>query len=358
MFPVIGATAHQLKTKNQKLETPKEERMKYRTLGDLHVSTVGFGLWTVSTTWWGIDDDTVGLDLLRRAYDLGINFYDTADTYGQGKGETILAQALGHVRDSIVISTKFGYDFYNNPPRKGQRELPQDFSPQFIRFACEQSLNRLQTDYIDLWQLHNPRMTAIESDELFATLEDLKSEGKIRHYGVALGPAIGWEEEGVAAMRNRDIGVLQMIYNMFEQDPGRRFIEVAEQEDVGILVRVPHSSGLLEGNYTEDTKFAPTDHRSHRPREWLIDGLKKLDAVKFLTEGTGRTIGQAAIQFILASRPILSVLPNVYNAEQLEEFAAAPDTPEMTPEEISRIAQLYQRNFGVQPSPAAAGGSR
>src|SRR3990172_10480840 len=134
--------------------------MKYRTVEntDLQVSAVGFGLWTVSTTWWGIEDDAVGLGLLRQAYDLGVTLYDTADTYGQGKGETMLAEALGHVRDRIVIASKFGYDFYNNPPREGQRELPQDFSPRFVRFALEQSLKRLNTDYIDLYQAHNMKM--------------------------------------------------------------------------------------------------------------------------------------------------------------------------------------------------------
>ncbi|MCH8814332.1 MAG: aldo/keto reductase [Chloroflexi bacterium] len=331
--------------------------MKYRNIGggDLAVSTVGFGLWTVSTTWWGITDDQVGVDLLRRAYDLGITFYDTADTYGNGKGETMLAEALGDVRDKIVIGTKFGYDFYNHgDKRDGHQELPHDFSPKFVRYAVEQSLQRLRTDHIDIYQLHNPRMTAIQSDELFATLEDLKSEGKIRHYGPALGPAIGWEEEGLAAIRDRDIDVIQIIHNMFEQDPGRSLIGAAEEKDVSVFTRVPHSSGLLEGKYTKDTTFDASDHRSHRSKEWLVEGLKKLEQVAFLAGDTGRTIGQAAIQFILASPGCASVLPNIYNADQLEEFAAGADVPPMSQDELSRIAKLYERNFGVE-STAAAG---
>lgn len=328
--------------------------MKYRVIpgSGVKASAVGFGLWTVGTNWWGIEDEDYGLGLLRRAFDLGITFFDTADTYGQGKGETMLAEALGHVRDRIVIATKFGYDFYNNPDRRGQRELPQDFSPKFVRFAAEQSLKRLRTGYIDLYQLHNPRMSAIESDELFATLEDLKREGKIRHYGVALGPAIGWEAEGVAALRNRDISTLQIIYNILEQDPGRRHIQVAEEENAGVLVRVPHSSGLLEGKYTPETTFPPGDHRNHRPREWLTGGLKKVEKLAFLTGATGRTIGQAAIQFALASPNAVSVLPNVYNEDQLEEFAAAADTPPLTAGELSKIEELYERGF-ERPSPPA-----
>lgn len=343
--------------------------MKYRSVGDtgIELSAVGFGLWTVSTTWWGIENEDHGLALLRQAYDRGVTFFDTADTYGRGKGETMLAEALGQVREKIVIATKFGYDFYNNPPRQGQRELPQDYSPKYVRFALEQSLKRLRTDHIDIYQLHNPRLTTIQSDELFATLEDCQREGKIREYGAALGPAIGWEPEGLAVMRNREIGTLQIIYNMLEQDPGRRFIATAESESVGVLVRVPHSSGLLEGKFTAETTFPPSDHRSHRPREWLTGGLKKLERLTFLTDGTGRTLGQAAIQFILSSPSVSSVLPNIYDAEQLEEFAAASDTPELSSEELARIAGLYERNFhldredsqlsGVSGQQSAAGGS-
>ena len=325
--------------------------MKYRKLGntDLQISAVGFGLWTVSTSWWGAEDDRRGIDLLRRAYERGVTFFDTADTYGNGKGETMLAEALGHVRDRIVIATKFGYDFYSNAgERKGQRELPQDFSPAFVRRACEESLRRLNTDHIDLYQLHNPRLWAIESDELFDTLEGLKSEGKIRHYGAALGPAIGWEEEGVAAMRGRSLDSLQIIHNMLEQDPGRRLLAVAAEEDVGVLVRVPHSSGLLEGKFTEDTTFPPGDHRSHRPREWLIDGLKKLEQLGFLHEGRGRTMGQASLQWLLATPAIASTLPNIYDTEQLEEFAAASDTPPLSEGELAHIADLYEHNFGLE----------
>jgi len=329
--------------------------MKYRTLANtgIDVSAVGFGLWTVSTGWWGIDDDEHARRLLRQAYDSGVTFFDTADTYGQGRGETLLAEALGDVRDRIVIATKFGYDFYNHTnERDGHKELPQDFSPKHVRFALEQSLARLGTDYIDIYQVHNPRMWAVRSDELFATLEELKSEGKIRCYGAALGPAIGWEAEGLALVRERNIATLQIIHNMLEQDPGRSLIAAAEERGVGVLVRVPHSSGLLEGKYTSETTFPPSDHRSHRPREWLIDGLKKLEQLEFLTAGTGRTIGQGAIQWLLASPVIASVLPNVYDAEQLAEFVAAPDTAPLTTDELSRIAGLYEANFGLAAEPA------
>ena len=330
--------------------------MNYRKLGstDLHLSAVGFGVWTVSTSWWGITDDQQGIDLLRRAYELGITFFDTADTYGNGKGETILAEALGHVRDKIVIGTKFGYDFYNyGRERTGHKELPQDFSPAFVRRALEESLRRLGTDYIDIYQLHNPRVPTVQNDELFDTLEELKRQGKVRHYAAALGPDIGWEEEGMAAMRRRRVPSLQIIYSILEQDPARAFFPVANECDTGLLARVPHASGMLDGTYKPGMVFEASDHRSHRKQEWLETSLRKVSQLEFLYgAGTGRTIGQAAIQFVLAQPTVTSVLPNILNESQLREFVAAPDTPPLTEDELSRIADLYDRDFYLEEAAA------
>src|ERR671938_2151979 len=266
--------------------------MKYRSLGgtEIRVSEVGFGVWTVSTGWWGEVDDERSVRLLRRAHEEGINYFDTADTYGSGKGETILADAFGHMRESVVISTKIGYDFYNHTARRGQQERPQDWSDDFIRFALEQSLKRLDTDYIDFLQLHNAKMDAIENDTLFGLMEEFKKEGKIRSYGVALGPKIGWLEEGQKAMRERNISGVQMIYNLLEQGPGRDLIETARETGTSLVVRVPHSSGMLEGKYTKDTTFAKNDHRRHRPKEWLLEGLRKVERLDFLTASGERPL--------------------------------------------------------------------
>jgi aryl-alcohol dehydrogenase-like predicted oxidoreductase len=337
--------------------------MRYRQLGTsgLQVSEIGFGCWTVSTNWWGERDEATGIRLLQRAFDLGITFYDTADTYGNGQGETILAKALGTRRHEIVIATKFGYDFYTySGPRTGHRELPQDFSPAFMRRALEESLCRLNTDYIDLYQLHNPRMDAILRDDLFAELERARDAGKIRAYGAALGPAIGGTEHGDQVMQARPLASLQIIYNLLEQDPGRRFFPIARERGVGILVRVPHSSGLLEGKYTLETTFPSSDHRSHRPREWLVEGLQKLERLRFLTEGQRRTLGQVALRYVLAEPSVASALPNIYDEEQLVEFAGASDTPDLTAEELARIADLYAHNFYLdQPAtPSGAGSGR
>ena len=326
--------------------------MKYRNLADtdIRISEVGFGVWTVSTGWWGEVDEKKSVELMRKAFDAGINYFDTADTYGSGLGETLLADAFGHMRDEVVISTKIGYDFYNHTARRGQQERPQDWSEKFIRFALEQSLKRLGTDYVDFLQLHNTKMDAVEDDVLFDLMDEFKSEGKIRAYGVALGPKIGWLDEGARAMRERDIAGEQMIYNLLEQDPGRGLVEAARETDTSLIVRVPHSSGMLEGKYDENTTFGENDHRRHRPKEWLTGGLKKVEQLSFLTESDERTLGQAALKFCLASPEVVSTLPNIYGEEQIEEFAAAPDTPDLTEEELSRVAELYESNFGLEPS--------
>lgn len=332
--------------------------MQYRTLGDtgLTVSAVGFGVWTVSTTMWGIEDDAFGLHLLRRAFDLGVTFYDTADVYGDGKGETLLADALGNRRDEIVIATKFGYDFYTHPGlQPGQRERPHDWSPAYIRKACEESLRRLNTDRIDLYQLHNPRVNDLARDDTFATLEELKAEGKIRAYGAALGPALLPDrqvDEGLYTIEKRH-ATIQIIYNMLEQVLGEPLCPFAAQHGTGIIVRVPHSSDLLLGRVDNDTEFAPNDHRRFRvttdeaKKRWQLDGVKKIAQLRFLTQGTGRTLGQVAIQFLLAQPALASALPNIYDEPLLEELAAASDTPPLTSKELAHISDLYARNFDL-----------
>ncbi len=361
--------------------------MRYRKLHgtNLEVSELGFGTWTVSTGWWGTYTDDEARRIIESAIDRGINYIDTADAYGNGRGETMLGPLLKKHRD-LVVGTKFGYDFYNNPERpRGQRELPQDMSPKFIRFALEQSLQRLGVDHIDIYQPHNPRIVVLLEDEHWDTLESLKEEGKIRSYGPSLGPAIGWRDEGIYSNAVRRAPVTQMIYNLLEQDPGREFILAADRgasyaavpeatkgetskkmcaptsafdasfrawkvnPEPQFLIRVPHSSGMLEGKYTIDTKFDADDHRSHRPRAWLVEGLQKIEKLESLRKERGVTVGQLALLWLYAHPSILSALPNIYNEEQIEEFAAASEHPPLNDAEMERIHQLYVRNFDVVP---------
>ncbi len=335
--------------------------MKYRTYpsSDVTVSEIGFGLWTTSTGWWGEKSDTEAVAMLRDAHDLGITLFDAADTYGNGRSEEQLAAAFGDRRDRVVYATKFGYDFSNaDGQRRGQSELPHDFSPEFVRRALEASLRRLSTDYIDIYQMHNARMAQIEDEALWDLLESFKREGKIRMYGVALGPAIGWLYEGVNAVRQRGLASLQIIWNMLEQYPGNEQIRAAYEfrAPTGYMIRVPHSSGMLEGHYTSDTTFAKGDHRRHRPREWLINGIAKVEQLRFL-ERPDRTLGQAALKWLLAEPRVMTVLPNIYDREQLTEFAAASDAPALSSEELARIEALYKENFGIDEPPMAFKGT-
>ncbi|MEX0782028.1 MAG: aldo/keto reductase [Dehalococcoidia bacterium] len=328
--------------------------MRYRELkpAGLSVSTVGFGVWTVATDWWGVKTRDEGIRLLRRAYDLGITFFDTGDTYNAGNGETIVREALGDVRDKIVIATKFGYDIVTYPESAGQQERPHDWSPGYMRRALEASLERLGTDHIDLYQLHNPRLDAIRNEALWRELESARNEGLIRGIGVALGPAINPRQgdESIAAIRLHGANP-QIIYNLIEQQLGQPVFPVAREADVSVLVRIPHASGLLDGSVQRDTEFAPGDHRnwrvttSEKRRLWLEDGLKKTEHLDFLTQG--RTIGQAAIQFILKEPSVASALPNIYDEAGLEEFAAAADG-ELTDAEHARVQSLHANNFGLE----------
>jgi aryl-alcohol dehydrogenase-like predicted oxidoreductase len=324
-----------------------ELHMKYRFMPDIDspISEVGFGVWSVATPWWGVKDEQLGKRLLRDAYEeYGITFFDTADVYGQGKGESILADALHGIRHQVVIATKCGYDIYakRGDRHGGHSELPQYWNKEFIRKACEESLQRLQTDYIDIYQLHNARMEAIQSDEVMETLEHLKKEGKIRTYGVALGPDIGWKEEGLATIIERNMGMAQIINNLIEQEPAHALIDAAEEHHCSLIARVPHASGLLDGTYDPEKHFDKSDHRNHRPVKWMQAGLQAVREWGFLYQDTDRTIGQAAILFSLYSPAIKSVLPNITNEENLREFAQAPAQTPFTAAEMKRVKDLWE----------------
>jgi len=333
--------------------------MEYRKLlgTDLTVSAVGFGVWTVGTTWWGVKDEAMGKRLLRQAFEQGVTLFDNGDTYASGRAEEMQREALGDVRDRIVVATKFGYDIYNNPERPGQQERPHDWSPAYLRKALEGSLRRLGTDRIDYYQLHNPRLDAIQpgsplADDLFAELEALKTEGLIRAYGTALGPALNERqiEEGIASVKERRAPT-QIIYNLLEQLLGEPILPVAEEVGVGVLARVPHASGLLEGYMDLNTTFEPGDHRNWRMttnekrKAWMEDGLKKVELLQpFLG---GRHIAQLALQFALHSPAMASVIPNIYDEAGLNLYTSLDSVAPLTEDEYGQIQSLYADNFGL-----------
>jgi aryl-alcohol dehydrogenase-like predicted oxidoreductase len=333
--------------------------MKYRKLGrsGIEVSEIGFGAWTIGLNWWGKSiEEEYAVKMLKRAYDLGINFFETADMYGKGQSEKIIGKVFKDTRKEVIYSTKWGYDLYNNE-QKGHNEIPQKHTNDFLHFALKESLSRLQTDYIDVYSLHNPKIDAIKNDILFDELDNLVIKGSIKSHGVALGPAIGWEEEGLYAMKNRNITSLQTVYNILEQDPGRSFLNINSSDkkeikqdkkyDIGIMVRVPDASGVLTGKVNEDTIFKENDHRSYRKKEWIIEAMKKIDKIKPIADFRGWNIAQLAIKFILSKEPISTVIPTVLDIEELESFVEMSDGKYLNRSELNQIEEMYENNFYV-----------
>lgn len=300
--------------------------METRRLGwtDLEVSAIGLGCWGISGE-WGEVDQTQALGTLQRAYELGVTFFDTADTYGRGRSEELVRAALSSHRREIVIASKGGMNFY-----AGDKHL--DFRPEYVAFAVEQSLARLGTDYIDLYQLHNPEPKHL-SDELFALLERLRAQGKIRYYGVSLNSRM----EGIESLRDRRPASLQAIYNLLDRRAAHTVFPWARERSVGVIARVPLSSGRLTGKFKSTHAFAPGDHRAKRPPEWLTEGVEETKRLAFLVRD-GRTLAQAALQFVLAHPAVSVTIPGAKSPRQVEENVSAASAPPLTREELSRAA--------------------
>lgn len=317
--------------------------MKYRKLGntDIKISEIGFGAWTIALDWWGrkIDEDEAKR-MIKKAYDCGINFFETADMYGKGKSERLLGEALEGVRDDVVISTKYGYDFAG-VEQIGHSELPQRFDVKFTKKALESSLERLRTDHIEMYGLHNPKMNHIRSDEPFNYLDGLVREGTIRTLQVALGPAIGWRDEGVAAMSKKNVGAIQTVYNILEQTPGNELMREAKTLNANILVRVPDASGILTGKITADTKIPKNDHRRDRKIEWRMAALKKVEQLRPIADRNGLNITELAIKFILSQDAVGSVLPTTVDSSEIEMFSCISDGRYLSDKDMAEIYEIY-----------------
>ena len=323
--------------------------MDYKKIAgtDLNVSVLGFGNFVFGTNWWGEFSDEEGIRLQNRAYDLGVNFFDTAAAYGNGRAERLLAETIQYAgRENLIVSTKFGYDFYSDAGDSGHRERRQDFTPTFLRYDLEQSLKRLKIDSVDLYQAHNLKLPQF-NDDLFNTLNALQNEGKIRYWGVALGPAIGWREEGYKAFIDHDATVVQTVFNMYEQDPGREFCQIAERRDRGgVIARVPTNSGILDEEFTSpDHTFPSSDHRKFRDRDWLVYGLKKNEVIRPIAQSLGCSVRQLAIKWLASWPTLCSVEPNILSEVDLKEFAEACDGKPLPAETMTKIDQLYATDF-------------
>ena len=350
--------------------------MNHRELGSsgVEVSEVGFGAWVVGTDWWGDRTREQAVEMLHHAVDRGITYFDTGDVYGHGDSEELLGEALADYRDEVTVSTKVGYDFYNNP-QAGHGELPKRVDPEWVHTALDRSLDRLDMEYVDLLMLHNANVGEVDADVL-ETLDELQESGRVDAVGWALGPSIGWLAEASRAVE-AGFDAVQLVFNVFEQTPGRHTIERIREldADTSVIPRVPHSSGLLNEQVTPETELGEGDHRAHRPDEWYETGWEKVEALRFLERADGRsesasgassvdrrstnsraakprddgerTMGQASIQWLLAHDEVATVTPTFRTTEDIDEWAAAPDTPALSDEEFERVEALYGDNFGI-----------
>jgi aryl-alcohol dehydrogenase-like predicted oxidoreductase len=324
--------------------------MQRRKFGNtnVEVSVISLGCWILGVDWWGHYTDEDGMRMFKYAHDQGITFFDNGDAYGNGRAETVFAQFLKTVpRDKVEIGSKFGYDFYSDPGSAGShRERKQDFSPKFMRFALEKSLERLGTDYIDLYMAHNIKLPQY-NDALFAELERVKDEGKIRAWGVSLGPAIGWREEGITAVTDKGAKAVQTVYNLFEQTPGREFCETAQAYGAGVMARVHDNSGILKGKMTMDQVIGKDDHRKFRDDSWKIFGLKKLDLVRKYATRHEMTVHQLACKWLLQQPAMTTITGTLLNEEEIKEACDAVEKPNLSAGELNELAMDYARNWGL-----------
>jgi aryl-alcohol dehydrogenase-like predicted oxidoreductase len=313
--------------------------MKYRTLGKtgLKVSEVGFGAWAIGGNNYGNSygptDDAVSLSTVERAFELGCNFYDTADVYGHGHSEELLGQALREHRDEVILATKVGGDFYHDPPR-------MNFNPDYLEFASAKSCERLQTDHIDLYQLHNPPSQLLKNGKILEGLEKLKDSGRIRHYGISIHDP----QEGLLSMKYGQPAAIQVVFNLLRQEAKNQLFQTAREQNVAIIAREPLSNGFLAGKFTIDSTFQSGDIRSNFPRNYLL-GLIRASQQLRLLESKTRTLAQASIRFVLDHKDVSTVIPGAKTPQQIEEDIKASELPSLTGEEILRIKLLRQQGF-------------
>ena len=315
--------------------------MQYRELGRTgwKVSAISFGTWAIGGTWGDVDDKE-SLAALHRALDLGVNFFDTADIYGDGRSERLLAQLSKERKEEFHIATKAG--------RRLDPHVASGYSRQNITAFVERSLKNLSTDAIDLLQLHCPPTEVYYMPEVFGVLDDLVREGKLRYYGVSVEKV----EEALKAIEYPNVQTVQIIFNIFRQRPADLFFEQAQLRKVGILARVPLASGLLTGKLTKFSRFAEDDHRKFNRNGEAFDrgetfsgidyekGLKAAESLRPLFPAK-QTMAQLALRWILMFRAVSCAIPGAKRPAQVEENVKAADLPPLAPETTIAIRKLY-----------------
>jgi aryl-alcohol dehydrogenase-like predicted oxidoreductase len=328
--------------------------MLRRTFGNtsLEVSAISLGCWIFGVDWWGHYTEERGMEICQFAYENGVTFFDNGDAYGNGRAETVLGKWIkdrGIARDKIEIGGKFGYDFYSDPGQPGShKERKQDFSPTFLRYAFEQSLRRLGVEHIDLYMAHNIKLPQFR-DDMFAEMEKMKDEGKIKAWGVSLGPAIGWREEGFKAMLEHGAKAVQTVFNLFEQHPGREFCETAVATQSGVLARVHDNSSILKDVVKVDTTIGSNDHRKFRDQDWKIYGLKKLELVRHYASDHGMNVHQLACKWLLQQPGLTSITGTFLNEQEIKDACEATAKPDLSSRELTELAENYARDWDLGP---------
>ncbi len=316
--------------------------MKYRVLGGtgVKVSEVSFGAWAIGGADWGATDDKESLKALHRAADRGINFFDTADVYGMGRSERLIAQFRKERKEDIFIATKAG--------RRLDPHVPEGYNGAAIRGFVEESLKNLDTDTIDLLQLHCPPWEVYYKPELFESLDRMVDEGKIRNYGVSVEKV----EEALKAIEYPHVKTVQLIFNMFRHRPRELFFKEAAKRQVGIIVRVPLASGLLTGKMSKESTFAKQDHRNYNRNGEAFDkgetfsgvdfekGLKAVEEIRKLKPGS-MTMAQFALKWILMFPEVSCVIPGAKSEEQVDQNTEASNLPDLSPEIMEGIRNIY-----------------
>ena len=315
--------------------------MEYRTLGRTgwKVSAVSFGAWAIGGTWGNVNDAD-SLEALHRALDLGVNFFDTADVYGDGRSERLLGQLRRERKEKFIIATKAGRRL--NPHRA------EGYDRKNLTSFVEQSLKNLGSDRIDLLQLHCPPTKVYYTPEVFAILDDLVSAGRVQYYGVSVERI----DEALKAIEYPNVQTVQIIFNMFRHRPSNLFFGEAVKRKVGILARLPLASGLLTGKFSKDSKFEPEDHRSFNRKGESFDrgetfsGVEydiALDAIERLRPlcPAGMTLSQFALKWILMFDAVSCVIPGAKRKTQVEENVQSADRPPLTPETMRAAKKVY-----------------
>jgi aryl-alcohol dehydrogenase-like predicted oxidoreductase len=319
--------------------------MHQRTLGRTgwKVSDVSFGAWAIGGAWGAVSDDE-SLAALNKAIDCGVNFIDTADVYGDGRSERLIARLRKSRKEEIIVTTKAG--------RRLPRQTVEGYSRQNLTPWVEDSLRNLSTDALDLLQLHCPPIEVYYRPEVFGMLDDLVKSGKIRYYGVSVEKV----EEALKAIEFPNVQTVQIIFNCFRRRPAELFFPQAQQKQVGILARVPLASGLLTGKLRRDSTFAADDHRNFNRHGEAFDvgetfsgvdldrGLEAVEEIRALLPA-GTSMAQFALRWILMFDAVTCAIPGGKRPDQVADNCRASDLPPLSPETMAAIKEIYDKKI-------------